>query len=187
MLELIDHQIATLKIGLAEALGTHQPAVLRLAAVPGYGIDSAQQVMAEVGASAATFPTPQQLASWVGVCPGREESAERSKSNRTPKGNRMVRAALSQVANAAVKTKGSQFQILYRRLLPRLGHNKAVWAIAHRLCKLTWKILHQGVSYIEYGDRDPQRSDRYLARLTRQLRARGYTVIPPQPLPAIEV
>jgi transposase len=42
------------------------------------------------------------LASWVGVCPGREESAEVSRSNRTPKGNRAMRRVLNQVANAAV-------------------------------------------------------------------------------------
>ena len=35
------------------------------------------------------------------------------------------------------------FQSLYRRLLPGLGHNKAVWAVARRLCRLLWKILHQ--------------------------------------------
>jgi len=35
--------------------------VLRLAEVPGYGVDSAQQVIAEVGLAAATFPSPEQL------------------------------------------------------------------------------------------------------------------------------
>jgi len=24
--------------------------------------------------------------------------------------------------------------------VPRLGHNKAIWAIAHRLCRLTWRF-----------------------------------------------
>ncbi len=53
-------------------------------AVPGFGPDSAQQVIAEVGPQAATFATPQELASWVGVRPGREESAEKSKSDASP-------------------------------------------------------------------------------------------------------
>jgi transposase len=78
---------------------------------------------------AATFPSPEQLSSWVGTCPGREESAEVSKNNRSPKGNRMMRRVLNQVAHAAVKTKGSVFQALYRRFVIRLGHNKAIWAI----------------------------------------------------------
>jgi transposase len=181
-LKLIEQQMATLKLSIADSLQAHQQAVLRLASVPGYGIDSAQQVIAEVGPLAATFHSPEQLASWVGVCPGREESAEVSRSNRTPKGNRAMRRVLNQVANAAVKTKGSQFQLLYRRFLPRLGHNKAIWAVAHRLCRLTWKILHQGLDYIEYGQiPDPKRLRARLARFARELRALGYQVIPPVP------
>jgi transposase len=85
-LELIERQMEVLHRTIASALQVHQDAVWRLAAVPGFGIDSAQQVIAEVGPQAATFPTPQQLASWVGVCPGREESAEVSKATGLPKG-----------------------------------------------------------------------------------------------------
>jgi transposase len=58
-----------------------------LAEVPGLGVDSAQQILAEVGANAA-FPSAKNLASWVGVCPGEEQSAGVSKSARSPKGNR---------------------------------------------------------------------------------------------------
>lgn len=176
-LDLVDSQIALLEAKLAEALREQHSAVQRLAEVPGFGIDSAQQVIAEVGPTAASFPSPQQLASWVGTCPGREESAEVSKSDRSPKGNRMMRRLLSQVANAAVKSKGSVFQNVYRRLVPRLGHNKAIWAIAHRLCRLVWKILHQGVPYIEFGMRtNPQAVQKRANKLMRELRSLGYQV-----------
>jgi hypothetical protein len=33
-----------------------------------------------------------------------------------------------------------------------LGTAKTMWAIAHRLLRLVWKILNQGVRYIERGD-----------------------------------
>ena len=89
----------------------------------------------------------------------------------------MMRRVLNQVANAAVKSKGSVFQTLYRRLVPRLGHNKAIWAIAHRLCRLTWKILHQGVRYIEYGIRsNPKAVKTRMNKLIRELRSLGYQV-----------
>jgi transposase len=51
------------------------------------GPDSACQIVAEAGPESAAFDSPDQLASWIGVCPGREESAEVSCSNRSPKGN----------------------------------------------------------------------------------------------------
>lgn len=176
-LELIETQIQTLNESIGKALHQYHDAVMRLAEVPGYGVDSAQQVIAEVGPQAATFPSAEQLSSWVGACPGREESAEVSRNNRCPRGNRMMRRVLSQVANAAVKTKGSIFQASYRRLVPRLGHNKAIWAIVHKLCRLTWKILHRGVGYIEHGARpDPNAAKTRMRKLVRELRSLGYDV-----------
>ena len=147
----IDGQIDVLDQEMATLLRPHQAAVQRLAAVPGLGVDSAQQIIAEVGPTAATFPSPKHLASWVGACPGDEESGGVSDSHRSPKGNRQMRRLLNQAANAAVKTKGSIFELVYRRLVPRLGHAQTIGAIAHRLCRLIWKMLHQGVAYEERG------------------------------------
>jgi hypothetical protein len=65
----------------------------------------------------------------LGACPGDEESAGVNRSHRSPKGNRQMRRLLNQAANAAVKTKGSIFEVVYRRLVPRLGH-------AQRLARL---------------------------------------------------
>ncbi len=179
-LALIERQMAELHQAAATALQPHQAAVVRLAAVPGFGPDSAQQVIAEVGPQAATFASPQELASWVGVCPGREESAEKSKSDASPKGNRTMRRVLNQAAHAARKTKGSTFQLLYRRLLPRLGHRRAIWAIAHKLCRMVWIILHRGEEYIEFGpERDAKAEASRTARLIRRLRRLGYQVTPP--------
>jgi transposase len=176
-LTLMEKHMETLDTGIAAALQPYRDAVKRLAEVPGFGVDSAHQVIAEIGAAAAAFASPGQLASWVGVCPGREESAEVSKNNRSPKGNRTTRRVLTQVANAAVKSKGSVFHNAYKKLVVRLGHNKTIWAIAHRLCRLTWKILHQGASYIEFGNRlNPKAVAKRAQRLLRDLRALGYDV-----------
>src|SRR5439155_27045110 len=96
------------------------------AEVPGLGVDSAQQIIAEVGAKAVTFPSAKQLSSWVGASPGDEESAGVSKNHRSPKGNRHMRRILNQAANAAAKSKGTIFEIVYRRLVSRLGHNQTI-------------------------------------------------------------
>jgi transposase IS116/IS110/IS902 family protein len=50
--------------GNGEPTPAHRDAVQRLAEVPGLGADSAQQIIAEVGPAAATFPSPKHLASW---------------------------------------------------------------------------------------------------------------------------
>ena len=176
-LRLLDEQIGHLDQEMARLLGSHQDAVQRLAEVPGLGVDSAQQIIAEVGATAATFPSPQQLSSWVGACPGKKESAGVSDSHRSPKGNRQMRRLLNQAANAAVKTKGSLFQLVYGRLVPRLGHAQAIGAIAHRRCRLIWKILHQRVRYEERGPAVSRaRAQRRAGKMIRELRSLGYRV-----------
>src|ERR1700730_8657751 len=77
------------------------------------------------------------------------------------------------------KAKGSIFEIVYRRLTPRLGHNQASGAIAHRLCRLIWMILHQGVHYEERGPAVSERSRRKRTlRMIRVLRSFGYQVEP---------
>jgi transposase len=176
-LQLIEQQREKLEKEIAALLRQHEDAVKRLAEVPGLGVDSAQQIIAEVGATAATFASAKNLASWVGACPGDQESAEVSYSHRSPKGSRPMRRILNQAANAAVRMKGSIFQIVYRRLVPRLGHHQTIGAIAHRLCRLIWLILRQGVRYEERGPAVSQRSQYQRTRkMIRQLLKLGYRV-----------
>jgi transposase len=74
-LQLIDQQMERLNSMIAAAMKPHQDAVIRLAEVPGLGVDSAQQIIAEVGAQASTFASAAELTSWVGTCPGKVGSS----------------------------------------------------------------------------------------------------------------
>src|ERR1700751_1278047 len=178
-LQFLEQQIVKPEQEMASLLIQHQEAVQRLAEVPGLGVGSAQQIIAEVGAQAATFASQKHLSSWVGACPGDEESAGVSTSHRSPKGNRQMRRILNQCANAAVKTKGSIFEMVYRRLVLRLGHNQTIGAIAHRLCRLIWIILHRDVRYQERGPSVNARSrQRRTTRMIRELRSLGYRIEP---------
>jgi transposase len=178
-LQLLDQQTGQLDREIAELIQQHQDAVRRLAEVPGLGVNSAHQIIAEVGPTAATFASEKHLASWIGVCPGQEESAGISRSNRSPQGNRFLRRLLNQAANAAVKVKGSIFQAVFHRLLPRLGFQQAIWAIAHRMTRLIWKILHQGLRYEERGPSVSLKSRAArTTRMIKELRTLGYRVEP---------
>ena len=113
----------------------------------------------------------------MGACPGNEESAGVNYSHRCPKGNRQMRRVLNQAANAAVKAKGTIFAVVYRRLVPRLGHAQAIGAITHRLCRLIWKILHERVRYEERGPAVSAEAKKVRARkMIRELRSLGYRV-----------
>jgi transposase len=183
-LKLVEDQIEQLEREAFDLLQEHQDKVQRVAEVPGFGVDSALQMIAEVGPEAAAFASAKALASWVGVCPGDEESAGESKSTRSPKGNRPMRRLLNQAAHAAIKVKGSIFQVTFQRLFPRLGYQQAIWAIAHRLCRLLWMILHKGIRYEERGPAVSAKSKRTrAARMIKELKALGYRV-EGGPLPA---
>ncbi len=150
----------------ATALNRHPQAVARLAEVPGFGVESWQQMIAEVGVDAEAFDSAGEFASWAGVWPGSDVSAEENHSSRGPKGNRYVRRILCEAAPAAVKKKDSHFQNAFRRFLPKLGYNGAIWVVAHRLARLVWKILHDEVSYVEQGqDTDPRARKHRAAKL----------------------
>ncbi|HYL76733.1 MAG TPA: IS110 family transposase [Bryobacteraceae bacterium] len=187
-LELLDKQIEELSQMSAKALLAHQNAVVRVAKVPGFGVESAQQMIAEIGVDAEAFESAGALASWAGMCPGSNISAEQNHSSRCPKGNRYVRRLLSEAAQAAVKKKGSHFQNVFRRFLPKLGYKGAIWVVAHRLARLVWKILHDGVNYIEQAqETNPRAKKRRVRKLAQSLRNLGYqvTLTELHPAPAV--
>ncbi len=176
-LQVIETHIEQLDREAMGLMQEHQEVVRRVAEVPGFGLDSAMQMIAEVGPQAASFRAAKKLSSWVGVCPGNEESAGESQSTRSPKGNRHMRRLLNQAAQSAVKAKGSIFEVTFHRLLPQLGYKQAIWAIAHRLCRLLWLILHEGVRYEERGPAVSAKSKRTrTARMIRELKKLGYRV-----------
>jgi transposase len=179
-LDLLDKQIENTNQQIAAQLAAHRESIQRLAKVPGIRVDAAQQIVAEVGADAAAFPSPGHLSSWAGACPGRQESAGVSRSDASPKGNPFLRRLLCQAAQAAVRTKGCHFQIVFQKLMPRLGYAKAIWAIAHKLCGLVWIVLHDKKEYKEFGSllSEPARKRR-LQRLAKELRIYGYSVTAP--------
>jgi transposase len=154
-LRLIEDHLGQLDQQMADLLAAHHDAVQRLAevlvsvSIPRSRSSPRSAQRRPRFPHPSTSPSPKHLASWMGACPGNEESAGVTASHRCPKGNRQMRRVLNQAANAAVKAKGTIFAVVYRRIVPRLGHAQAIGAITHRLCRLIWKILPGRVRYEE--------------------------------------
>ena len=63
--------------------------------------------------------------------------------------------------------------------MPRLGHAQAIGAVAHRLCRLIWMILHQAIRYEERGPAvSRSKTEARAARMIRELRRLGYHIEP---------
>ncbi len=177
-IDQLENQIQQMEQLLAESQAAYSEALARLCQVPGINLQAARQIIAEVGPDVAAFASAAQLASWAGCCPGEEESAGVCYSKQSPKGNPHLRRILNQVAWAAVRSKGSYFQACFQRWIPRLGAKKAVWAVAHKILRLIWKLLHHQTEYEERGPliNDPAALKRAIRRHTSALRKLGLDV-----------
>jgi transposase len=150
----------------------------RLRTIPGVSDRLAEILIAETGADMSRFPTPQQLASWAGMCPGNNESAGKHFSGRTRKGDRWLRGALGEAA--AARTKHTYLSARYRRLAGRRGKKRAKVAVGHDILIAAWYIMRDGVDYADLGADyfDTHVIDPRLkaARLAQQLQALGFRV-----------
>jgi transposase len=164
---LLWRQIEEINQALAQAMKEHISVLHRLSKIPGIDLYGAQELIAEIGPKAAAFATAEHFASWVGVCPGSQESAGVNYSHRSAKGNRYLRRLLCQIAWAAIHTKQTFFASLFGRLKPRIEGKGAAWAVAHRIAKVIWLVLHNEVDYQEKGSAPP--NERILLRKFRRL------------------
>ncbi|HVA91705.1 MAG TPA: IS110 family transposase [Chloroflexota bacterium] len=170
-IEQLDAEIAHLLEPLAASLTL-------LLTIPGLNAVSAAAILAEVGPDLGRFPSAGHLASWAGVCPGNRQSGGKALSGKTTKGNTWLRGMLGEVAWAAIRAKGTAFGARYRRLVRRLGSQKAVVAVMHHLLLVIYRVLHDQVPYHELGPDyyHPTAPHRAQRRLVHGLEQLGFTV-----------
>jgi transposase len=153
-------------------------AVTILDTMPGVDRRGAEVLVAEWGPDMGRFGTASRLAAWTGVAPGNDESAGKQHSGKTRRGNRVLRTALTQLAHAAARTKGTYLSALYQRLTARRGKKRAIIAVAHAMVVSAFHLLSRHEAYQELGSTyvDEQRRHQLVHRLTRRLECLGYRV-----------
>lgn len=184
--ELLGHidylttSIARLDARVDELIVPFAAARDRLMTIPGIKRRNAEIIIAETGVDMTCFPTPQQLASWAGVCPGNNESAGKHRSGKTRHGNPWLCSALIEAAWSASRTRGTSMQTRFWRIAKRRGTDRACMAVAHHLLIVIWYLHTEQATYTELGadyfnDRrnDPERLKRYHIH---QLETLGLTV-----------
>lgn len=178
-LDFLEEQIDRLSDAIAEQLLPFAAAVELLCTIPGVGVRTAEEVIAEIGADMSQFPSARHLASWAGQCPGNDRSAGRRRSGHTRHGSKWLDRALTEAAQAATRTNDVYLAAQYQRLRYRRGHAKALGAVKHSMLVACWHMLQTGELYREPGAdyfrrRDPERIVR---RLVAQLESLGHRVV----------
>jgi transposase len=172
MLANIDHLTAQIKelsakIGVLCEPYAHQ--IAQLDAVPGFGIITAQDIIAEIGVDMTVFPTAGHLASWAKLAPGVKESAGKKKgSGSTGHGNPYLARVLGEAVTGAART-DTFLGERYRRIARRRGAKKAIVAVGRSILVIVWHLLSDpDARYTDLG------SDFYATRINPERRKRTH-------------
>lgn len=173
-LEWCQEQASEVSVEIEKRLSKEQELIERLDEIPGVNRRIAEVIVAEVGSDVSHFPTDNHLVSWAGMCPGNDESAGKRRSGRLRGGNRSLRAAMVEAAQAGRRKKGSFFSARYARLAARRGKKRAVVAVGRTLLKAIWHMMNSGSRYQDLGvdyyeRRHPEQRARGLARRIEHL------------------
>ncbi len=145
---------------------------------PGINELNAWNLVAEIGVNMDQFPSPQQLASWAGLCPGNNERAGKRKSGQTRYGALWLKRALCQAAWAAWHNHNTYFSQQYRRVAAGRGKKRATIPVAHSLLIVVYRILKQNRAHHELGGNyfDQIRADRHKRYFVKRLESLGFQV-----------
>ena len=160
-IEEIEQRIARFDQRLLAGLESEHNWLVLLQTLPGVDLIGAAMLLVEIGNDMDAFGSADRLCSWVGICPGNNESAGKHKSGRTRKGNAYVRRLLCEFAHAASRTT-SAFKAKFSSLIVRRGYKRAIVALGHKILRTIFFMFkrreHYRDSATDYGKLSVQRN-----------------------------
>jgi transposase len=145
-IEQLEARIARFDARLLSELQSERNTLALLQTIPGVDLIGAAMLLIEIGTDMDAFGSADRLASWVGICPGNNESAGKRKSGRVRKGNLYVRRLLCEFAHAASRTT-SVFKSKFQSLVVRRGYKRAIIAIGHKILRTIFFMLKRREHY----------------------------------------
>lgn len=122
----------------------------RLMEISGIGPITASALYAAVG-QAKEFKNGRHLSAWLGLVPGQHSTGGKSNLlSISKRGNSYLRTLLVHGGRAVLKNapnKEDKFSCWATALKERRGFNKACVAIANKLARMAWVVLHRGEHY----------------------------------------
>jgi transposase len=159
---------------LLKGLAPWEAIICLLETVPGIDRIGAAMLLVEIGDDMSSFGSAERFASWVGICPGNNESAGKRKSGRTRKGNAWVRRLLCEFAHAASRTRCA-LKDKFAALSIRKGRKRAIVALAHKILRIIYAMLVQKAPYRDNTvDYEAMMVQRNAPRWLKMLEKHGY-------------
>jgi transposase len=187
MLDRIDGltaRIGEVTARIDEQIAPYARAVEQLDEIPGVGVTSAQELIAELGVDMTRFPTAGHLVSWAKFAPIDRSSAGKKKGSSTGKGNPWLAATLGEIIAAAART-DTFLGERYHRIARRRGKRRAIVAVGNSVLTIVWNLLSDpGASYYDLGHgyyqarTDSRHRERDLIRRLERLTGKTVTLQP---------
>jgi transposase len=182
--ELMDHienleaRIQRFERQLLAGLAPWEQQLVLLQTIPGIDTIGAAMLLVEISEDMQSFGSAERLASWVGICPGNNESAGKRKSGQTRKGNVWVRRLLCEFAQAASRSRCA-LKDKFAALSIRKGHKKSIIALAHKMLRIVFAILKNKTPYLDKAvDYEALSVQRNAPRWMKMLIKHGYVPKP---------
>jgi transposase len=174
--EYLERMIEEIDKEVAQRLSPSTEEMELAMTIPGVGVRTAEQMLAEIGTDMSRFQNADHLASWAGMVPGENESAGK-KRERTRRGNKYLKSALVEAAKTVANSKcflGAK----YRRIKARRGGNVAALAIGRCILIAFYHMMVTRKPYIDLGEdyHLERKKDQEAKRAIKKLERLGYSV-----------
>ena len=119
-------------------------------ALPGFSDKMVLKLISELGTDMSRWPTEKHFVSYLGLSPVKKQSGKMSRTRRLP-----VKSIAGQIfRESAMSIANSKYLSLkgfYNRIKSKSGYKIAIKATARKLAILYYKMLRNGIDYVEKG------------------------------------
>lgn len=149
-----------------------------LTEIEGIEETTALTIISEIGVTLSKFATVKHFCSWLGLCPQIKKTGGVIKSSRTRPGANRAAAAFRLAAFGLHASKGALGAFL-RRKKAHLGAPKALVAAAHKLARLVYYALKNGLTYVRQTQEayEAKMRARQFQSLQKKARQLGFALV----------
>lgn len=154
-MDFLNNSISEIEKELYIRTRSYDSLIKHISTIAGLTELSSVIVISEIGVDMSVFDDEKHLASWAGLTPANNESANKKKSTRCSKAGQYLKPLLIQCALAAIKSKKNPYYaIKYQRIKKRRGHKKAIIAIARMMLIAIYHIIKDNAPFkpIDYDE-----------------------------------
>ncbi len=149
-----------------------------LTTIHGIGVDTATEIISELGIDLSVFPDENHFVSYVRLAPNLSISAGKKVPKKLKSSTCTRIATALRMAALTLRNSKTALGAFYRRVAWRKGASVAVFATARKLAQLVYRLLRYGRAYVDIGIEayEARFKQRRIKFYTKALNTLGYNV-----------